>query len=131
MNMAIAKSLFIWLAFLPLGILNGGLRMYVLDPKLGAAGRPISGVLLALMLFALAYLFVPRLGALSRADYIKMGILWALLTVAAETVIGLIEGESLAAIARNYSFAGGNLWTAIVVLIGFLPSIVARIKGLV
>jgi hypothetical protein len=59
-----------------------------------------------------------------------MGILWVLLTVVLETVIGLVMGESLSAIVRNYSFAGGNLWTAIVVFIGFLPSIVAWMRKL-
>ena len=56
----IKKSLLIWLAVIPLAILNGGLREKVIIPLIGAKyALPLSGVLLCLMMFILCYIFIP------------------------------------------------------------------------
>lgn len=45
----------IWVMIIPIAILNGGLREYVLV-KLGNLALPLSGIILSLCIFVVAYL---------------------------------------------------------------------------
>ncbi|MCL2580153.1 MAG: hypothetical protein FWE32_09030 [Oscillospiraceae bacterium] len=127
----LAKSLLIWLSITPLAVLNGGLREYILAPRLGAAAQPVSGLLLLLCVFAVAYLFIPRLGKAGRPAYRKMGILWVAATIVFEFLLGSALGMPLGEMLMAYNIFTGNLWLAVVVFIGFAPSIVAKMRGIV
>jgi len=124
----IAKSLLIWLCMTPLAILNGGLREYFLLPKLGAPAYPISGIILLLCIFAVSYIFIPRLGPAKKQTYVKMGLVWVLATLLFETFIELIAGTPVTEMLEAYNVLTGNLWLFIVIFIGFVPTIVARMK---
>ena len=126
----ISKSLLIWLSITPLAILNGILRESLLLPALGTPAYPISGVLLALCIFVVSYIFIPRLGPANKQAYVKMGIVWVLATLIFETLLGLVMGLSFNEILGAYNFLTGNLWLFVVVFIGFTPIIVAKIKRL-
>ena len=131
MNMSfIAKSLIIWFSITPLAILNGALRENLLIPMVGAFAYPISGILLSLCIFIVSYIFIPRLGTADKQTYVKMGIVWVLATLIFETLLGLIMGNSFAEILEAYNVSTGNLWLFIVIFIGFVPTIVARMKKL-
>lgn len=41
--MHVIRSLLVWLCFIPVAILNGGLRQYVLDQELLSAYNPMTG----------------------------------------------------------------------------------------
>ena len=126
----ILKSLLIWLSIIPLAFLNGILRGYLLLPVLEAFAYPISGVLLALCIFIVSYIFIPRLGSANKQAYIKMGIVWVFATIIFETLLGIIMGLSFREILEAYNFLTGNLWLFVVVFIGFVPVIVAKMKEL-
>ena len=52
--MNILKSLPVWLSFIPIAILNGGLREYVLAKTIGAEwALPVSGITLSVCIFLL------------------------------------------------------------------------------
>jgi len=121
----------IWLSITPLAILNGGLREYVLLPRLGAVAFPISEFLLMLCIFIVSYIFIPRLGSADKSTYIKMGFLWVIATVAFEFLFGAIERLSLAEMLQAYNILTGNLWLLIVIFMGFAPTIVARLKKII
>ena len=127
----IAKSLLIWLSITPLAILNGALREALLLPALGAAAYPVSGALLALCVFIVSYLFIPRLGVASKQTFIKTGIVWVIATLIFETLLGLAMGASFAEILSAYHICTGNLWLLIVILIGFIPIIIANMRKLI
>lgn len=92
----IKKSLLIWLAIIPLAILNGGLRDIVIAPLIGAKyALPLSGVLLCLMIFILCYIFIPRIGKETTKGYLTIGLLWITLTVLFEFGLGLLMGTPL------------------------------------
>ena len=55
--MNILKSLFIWLCFIPVAILNGGLREYVLVEAIGEEwALPVSGIILSVCIFLITWL---------------------------------------------------------------------------
>ena len=50
----------IWVMIIPVAILNGGFREYVLMEHLEMLALPLSGIILSVCIFLVAYLFVPK-----------------------------------------------------------------------
>jgi hypothetical protein len=126
------KSMLIWLSIIPLAILNGGFRQGFLEPLVGIKiANPISCLLLCILIFIVSFIFIPRLGNGTKRIYIKIGLLWLFSTIIFETVLGLLLGNSLSEIINAYNVATGNLWSAVVIFIGFVPMIIAKIKRIV
>jgi len=122
------RALFIWLSIIPLAILNGGLRQEVLAPLLGESiARPISGVLLCGIIFVVAFIFL-KMNSWSYKKCWLLGLIWMLLTICVETIIGIVMGESLQTIISNYDITTGNLWLGIVLFTGLVPPLVKKIK---
>lgn len=125
------KSILIWLAIIPLAILNGGLRETFLIPLLGEKfAQPLSGIILCLFIFLLSFIFVPRLGKGAAQTYRQIGFLWVVLTLSFETSFGLAEGLSFGEILKAYDITTGNLWLIVVIFIGIAPRLIAKIKRL-
>jgi hypothetical protein len=128
----IKKSILIWLSIVPLVILNGALRETFLTPWLGENNaQPISGIILCLLIFIVSLIFIPRIGKGEQKTYWKIGILWIVLTIVFETVLGLAMGNSFSELLRAYDITTGNLWLIIVIFIGIAPWLVAKIKRIV
>jgi hypothetical protein len=126
------KSLFIWFSILVLGVLNGGLRNYIITPLIGEKfSRPLSGITLSCLIFIVSLIFIPLLGKGIKITYIQMGILWVLLTIIFETIIGLILGSTFREIVNAYNVTTGDLWLLVVLFIGFVPFIVAKMKRII
>ena len=51
----------IWVMIIPIAILNGGFREYVLMVHLEILALPLSGFILSVCIFLVAYLFVPKI----------------------------------------------------------------------
>ncbi len=124
----ILKSLLIWLCFIPLAILNGGLRDYVLVRILGERwALPTSGILLSIAIYIVSWLLLPRaIKRCSTRGCWLIGTCWVTLTVAFEFTAGLASGHSLTELLAAYNPLTGNLWL-LVVGTTFLSPIV--IKG--
>lgn len=123
------KSILVWLSIIPLAILNGGLRDSFITPLIGENfSRPISGFTLCCLIFIVSFIFVPRLGNGLKKTYIQMGILWILLTIIFETVFGLLQGNNFNEIINAYDLTTGDLWLIVVIFIGFVPYLTAKIK---
>ena len=108
--MNILKSLIIWLCFIPVAILNGGLREYVLAKAIGEEWTlPVCGIILSVCIFLITWLLLPRMiKVFTSKDSWMIGISWALLTIVFEFAAGLAGGstvsELLAAYNRQYCF---------------------------
>jgi hypothetical protein len=130
-NMAL-KSMLIWATIIPLAILNGGLREGFLEPHLGSKyAQPLSCVILCVLIFIIAFIFIPRLGKGVSKIYLKIGLLWVLATVIFETALGFLMGNTLNEILSAYNIMTGNLWLLVVVFTGFAPIIAAKIKRII
>jgi len=126
------KSLLIWFSLLILAILNGGIRNIVITPLIGEnISKPLSGFTLCCLIFIVSLLFIPKLGKGLKKTYIQMGILWVLLTIIFETIISLIEKIPLNKIINAYNITTGDLWLIVVIFIGFIPIIIAKIKRII
>ena len=112
----ILKSLLIWLCFIPLAILNGGLRDYVLVRIIGERwALPTSGILLSIAIYIVSWLLLPRIiKRCSTRDCWLIGTCWATLTVAFEFTAGLASGHSLTELLAAYNPLTGNLWLLVV-----------------
>ena len=102
----------IWLAIVPLAILNGGFRDYVLV-GLGRAALPLSGMILSACIFAVAFCLVPRIKGCRQRDYALFGGLWFLLTNLFDLAMYWRAGGGLSDLLAAYRFWTGNLWALV------------------
>jgi len=128
----IKKSLLIWLAIIPLAILNGGMREMVINPLIGErVGLPLSGVLLCILVFFLCWFCIPRIGRGTTKVYLLIGLWWIVLTVLFETVLGLLIGNSFTEVTNAYDMTTGNIWLLVVLFIGIAPWLSAKTRRLI
>lgn len=115
--MQILKSFIVWICFIPVAILNGGLREYVLVSLVGEeTALPVSEILLSIFIFLITWLVLPRLAkGCGIKDCLAMGICWTLLTVAFEFAAGIAGGSTITEILSAYNPSTGNLWVFVLV----------------
>ena len=113
--MNVIRSLLVWLCFIPVAILNGGLRQYVLVR---------SGVLLGLFILLITWQLLPRIVRYNQKESYRIGIVWMLLTIGFEFTFGLIGGVSFRELLSAYNPMSGNLWLLVVVTTFGAPRLV-------
>ena len=117
----------IWVMIIPIAILNGGFREYVLV-NLGVLTRPLSGIILSVCIFIVAYLLVPKIKNCVKRDYIIFGIMWFILTNLFDLSSYIKAGDGFAGLLQSYNIFTGNLWLLVVLSALFSPIIVMKIK---
>ena len=128
--MNILKSFVVWCCFIPVAILNGGLRQYVLEGCLGTYWALVtSGILLSLFILLITWLLLPRTGRLTRREGLFTGFLWMLMTVGFEFVFGLAEGISFSELLAACNPMTGNLWLLVVMTTWLAPVITIRYRS--
>ena len=128
--MKILKSLLVWVCFIPVAILNGGLREHVLARALGEKwALPLSGIILSACIFLITWLLLPRaVKALSSKDSLRIGICWVFLTIAFEFVSGLAGGSTITELLAAYNPLTGNLWLLVLATTLLSPVMAGRIS---
>ena len=128
--MNILKSLPVWLCFIPVAILNGGLREYVLAKAIGAEwALPVSGITLSVCIFLITWLLLPRMiKAFTSKEGWLIGIGWALLTIVFEFAAGLAGGSTVSELLAAYNPLTGNLWLLVLMITLLSPIIVKHIQ---
>ena len=125
----VRKSILIWLAIIPLAIINGGLRDKILEPLIGSYALPASGIMLCAMIFIITWALLPRLGIGSQKTYIMTGLMWVLLTVFFEFCMGiLVSGLPWSKLMDAYNITTGNLWVIVLAFTGLSPWITAKLR---
>ena len=129
--MNILKSLIIWFCFIPVAILNGGLREYVLVKAIGEKWvLPVSGITLSVCIFLITWLLLPRMiKAFTSKDSWLIGIGWALLTIVFEFAAGLAGGSTVSELLAAYNPLSGNLWLLVLATTLLSPIIVKHIRN--
>ena len=117
----------IWVMIIPIAILNGGFREYVLV-NLRVLARPLSGIILSVCIFIVAYLLVPKIKNCVKRDYIIFGIMWFILTNLFDLSSYIKAGDGFAGLLQSYNIFTGNLWLLVVLSALFSPIIVMKIK---
>ena len=131
MEMVILKkyiqALEIWLLIIPLAIINGGLRENILI-KLGNIALPLSGIILSICIFVVAYLLIPKIKHCTPKDYIIFGVIWFILTNLFDLFMYISEGGGIEDLLHSYNFLEGNLWILVVITTLVSPIVVSKIK---
>lgn len=123
------KSLLVWLCFIPVAILNGGFREYVLIKYLDTAlATAISGILLCILILLITWLLLPRLATLNRKESYITGGIWMLITILFEFTSGIGTGVPMKELIAAYNPLSGNLWILVVLTTMFAPTIILRIN---
>ena len=126
--MNILKSVLVWLCFIPVAILNGGLREHVLDKALGEKwALPVSGIVLSICIFLITWLLLPQIVRLSKKNCIIIGLLWTFLTMLFEFASGLAGGSTLRELVAAYNPMTGNLWLLVLATTLLSPAAVRKI----
>ena len=128
--MNILKSLPVWLCFIPVAILNGGLREYVLAKAIGAEwALPVSGITLSVCIFLITWLLLPRvIKAFTSKEGWLIGTGWALLTIVFEFAAGLAGDSTVSELLAAYNPLTGNLWLLVLMITLLSPIIVKHIQ---
>jgi len=121
-------AILIWIIMIPIAILNGGLREYVLV-KLGVLARPLSGIILSVCIFAVAYFLVPRIKNCTKKDYMIFGVIWFVLTNLFDLVAYIKDGGGFVDLLQSYNILTGNTWLLVVLTALFAPMTVMRIRN--
>ena len=129
--MNVLNSLLIWLCFIPVAILNGGLREYVLAKAIGEEwALPVSGIILSVCIYLITWLLLPRMiKAFTSKDGWLIGIGWALLTIVFEFAAGLAGGSTVSELLAAYNPLSGNLWLLVLLTTLLSPVIVRKVKA--
>ena len=122
------QGIAIWFLIIPIAILNGGLRESVLYP-LGDIALPLSGIILSISIFIVAYLLIPKIKNCTSQDYIILGIIWFVLTNLFDLSMYISDGGGFHDLLNSYRFWEGNLWILVVITTLLSPIIVAKIKN--
>lgn len=123
------KILLIWVSIVPIAILNGGLREYVLELFLpDATALALSGIILSGMIFVIVWLLLPRIKNLYEKDCIITSLLWTTLTIFFEISFGLSSGATWNELLQAYNPQTGNLWIVVVLTIFLTPLLIAKNK---
>lgn len=118
----ILSSLLIWTSFIPLAILNGGFRDYILVELLpDKYVLAVSGIILSVLILFVTKILLSRIEKLSCTDCLVISCVWMLLTVLFELGMGLAAGSSVRELMEAYNPLSGNLWLLVVVTTGVAP----------
>jgi hypothetical protein len=112
--------------------IHGTLRVLALQPRVGELpARQIGSVTGSLLILAIATLTVRWIGARSRRDLARVGLLWLGLMLLFEVLLGrLAAGYSWDRIAADYDPRRGGLMAFGLALLAVAPLLAARFRGL-
>jgi hypothetical protein len=124
------KALALWLVFLVLAIALAGVREAWLVPALGDFRAHQVETLAFCVVIATAALFGVRWMRVTRAQGVRVGLLWAALTLAFEFgVFGLALGHPWSELLADYNIFEGRLWPLVLLTELGSPSLFAREKN--
>jgi hypothetical protein len=106
-----AKALAMWLLLLVVMMLNGALRVLLLQPRFGEeAARQLATLSGIVLVLALSRPFVVWAGRPGSRTLLGVGLAWVALTLAFEFGFGWAAGRSLAEMLADYALWRGRLW---------------------
>lgn len=129
--MLATKVVILWAFFIPIAILNGGVRERGLVPLLGERlAQPLSGLTGSALFFFYTWFTLPWLAPLSASSCLLIGACWLLLTIIFEFSFGLLVAHKpWQTLLHAYNPLSGNLWSLVLAVITLAPYLVARMRG--
>lgn len=132
MSGMLIKAIGIWLVFVISAILNGVFREKVLVPAIGTSiALPLSGVILAALVFLVTLMLVPFIGSSESTVYFLIGFLWVGLTLSFEFFFGrFVAGKSWQEIMQVFNVKKGDLFILVLAITAVSPWVAAKLRGI-
>ena len=132
MSSMLIKVIGIWFVIVVAAILNGVFREKILVPTIGAnMAFPLSGILLAVLVFLITLMFVTFIGSSESKTYIGVGVLWVMLTLSFEFMFGyFVIGKSWQEILNIFNIMNGDLFIVVLFTSAISPWATAKLRGI-
>ena len=122
----------LWVLMAAVAVLNGGFREFALIPRVGEyVGHLLSTAVLVgaiLLLSGLFFWWSPT--AHSRLELLLIGVIWTMLTVGFEFLVGYLEGTPVSTTLGQYNVLAGQVWIAVPITLLFAPLLCGWFLGL-
>lgn len=128
--MSLFRAFLVWLIIIGVETVHGILRSLLLMPAVGDfRARQMSVFTGSVLIFVVAYVFIDWIHARARRGLIVVGLLWVLLTVIFEVVLGrLVLGLSWTRITEDYDLSKGGLLGFGLLFMAAAPSLALSLR---
>lgn len=105
----------LWVVMAIVAVLNGGFREVVLIPRVGEyVGHVLSTALLVAAILLVSFVYFQRTAIEYRyVELVLIGIVWTVLTVGFEFLVGYVEGTPVSVTVGQYNVLAGQVWIAV------------------
>lgn len=130
MPRVVRRAVLVWLVIIAVETVHGILRTLLLVPLVGDfPARRVSVFTGSLLIFGVAWTFVRWIGAGTRLRLLGVGLLWVVLTVLFEIVLGRYAlGLSWDRIAEDYDLTRGGLLGFGLLFMAAAPTLAAMLR---
>jgi hypothetical protein len=119
-----------WLLIAVAESIHGTIRQLFIAPAIGdLPARQIGVFIGSAIVFAIAWLCILWIGAVTVGQQLRVGALWVMLIVAFEIGLGLSLGYSRERMLSDYDLADGGLMGFGLLFLLFAPMMAAKIRG--
>ena len=120
---AVLYPLGVWVLMALLAVMNGGFREVVLIPRIGAyPGHVLStGLLVGAILGVSAIFFSFTAIEYAQLHLLGIGIVWVVLTVGFEFLVGFLEGTPVSVTLGQYNVLAGQVWIPVPLTLHIAP----------
>ena len=128
--MTFFRAVAVWILIIAVETVHGIFRTVFLVPMLGDfPARQFSVFTGCILIFTIAYFLTSWIGARTKNQLLAVGILWVVLTVLFEVVLGRFVLElSWNRITEDYDLSRGGLLGFCLLFMAITPILVARLR---
>ncbi|MBX2888849.1 MAG: hypothetical protein KF829_09420 [Ferruginibacter sp.] len=115
----------LWLPMILLAVLNGLLREYFFRKWMNElSAHQLSTLFLMVLCFLYVWLIFPFLRIENDQNAWVVGVVWVILTIVFEFLIGLMSKKSKKMIFKDYHLSAGRIWVLFLIFLGLVPYLV-------
>ena len=119
-----------WLLIVGVEILHGIGRRLFLEPRVGdLRSRQIGVATGSMLILIITFFSLPSLGTVTTWDLLLVGLLWVMLMLPFEIIVGRLTGASWEGIGSDYDLRRGGLMPIGLVILLLAPMLMAFIPG--
>lgn len=128
----ITKSILFWFPMIVIAFGNALLRESVFSKSMSAFhAHQWSTVTLMILCALYAWFVFPNLKIDEVRQAWTVGLIWVVLTVLFEFILGRSTGKSWQALLEQYNILAGRIWLLFLIWLLLLPALCLRLKGAV
>lgn len=127
-----SKAVGLWLVVLLAAVANAALREKLLASWLGRGpSLPVSGLILSGLILLISCVTMPFIGSSSEAVYDQVGLLWFVLTLSCELLMGrFLMKKPWPLIFQVFNLKKGDLFSLVLIATLASPRLAAELRGL-